>query len=97
MSKFLAISINVLDSNDMAGPGSWVMPLSANTRLRGDGVHGLEAAIQKAIETPTRDRHLKHWGTARSMSASRHYSVITRSAHSTRETKIVGFPNFAPH
>ena len=25
------------------------------------------------------------------------YSVITRSAHSTSETKIVGLPNFAPH
>ena len=25
------------------------------------------------------------------------YSVITRSAHSTSETKIAGLPNFAPH
>lgn len=25
------------------------------------------------------------------------YSVITRSAHSTRDTKMVGLPNFAPH
>jgi hypothetical protein len=25
-----------------------------------------------------------------------HYSVITLSAHSTRETKIVGFPYLAP-
>jgi hypothetical protein len=25
------------------------------------------------------------------------YSVMIRSAHSTSDTKIVGFPNFAPH
>jgi hypothetical protein len=26
-----------------------------------------------------------------------HYSVMTLSAHSTSDTKIVGLPNFAPH
>jgi hypothetical protein len=27
----------------------------------------------------------------------RGYSLITRSAHSTRDTKMAGLPNFAPH
>ena len=40
------------------------------------------------------------WGTrpvSFILNDERNYSVITRSAHSTRDTKMVGLPNFAPH
>jgi hypothetical protein len=39
----------------------------------------------------------RKWATICSMPAPRCHSVMTRSAHSTRETKIAGLPNFAPH
>ncbi len=31
------------------------------------------------------------------MPTATHHSVMTRSAHSTNDTNIVGLPNFAPH
>jgi hypothetical protein len=51
---------------------------------------------ENAQTYPRRRRRDTLLDLQRTRSMSRGYSVITLSAHSTRETKMVGLPNFAP-
>jgi hypothetical protein len=51
---------------------------------------------ENAQTYPPRPRRDTRLDLQRSRSMSCRYSVITLSAHSTKETKMVGLPNFAP-
>jgi hypothetical protein len=55
--------------------------------------------IQNGLQTTAAEAYFHPMvvNAAMKRCATRTHSVMMRSAHSTRETKIAGVPNFAPH